>query len=55
MLSIQELHDGHNHSFSDVSNSDEKYFSKELLTLSAIGTDKMSFFFPNSRTGTTVA
>ena len=29
-----------------VSNSDERNFSKELLTLSAMGTDTMSSFFP---------
>ena len=44
MLSIQKLHDVHNHSFSKVINSDERNFSKELLTLSAMGTDKMSSF-----------
>ena len=44
MLSLQELHDGQNHSFSNFSSSDERNFSKELLTLSAMGTDTMSSF-----------
>ena len=44
MLSLQELHDGQNHSFSNVSNSDKRNFSKELLTLSAMGTDTISGF-----------
>ena len=30
MLSLQELHDRQNHSFSNVSNSDERKFSKKL-------------------------
>ena len=44
MLSLQELHDGQNHSFSSFINSDERNFSKEVLTLSAMGTDTMSSF-----------
>ena len=44
MLSLQELHDGQNHSFSNFINSDERNFSKEVLTLSAMGTDTMSSF-----------
>ena len=38
MLSLQALHDGKNHTFSNVSNSDERNFSKELSILSAMGT-----------------
>ena len=47
MLSLQELHDGQNHSFSSFINSDERNFSKEVLTLSAMGTDtiKMGLAF----------
>ena len=44
MLSLQALHDGQDHSFSNVSNSDERNFSKELLKLSVMGTDTMSSF-----------
>ena len=44
MLYFQELHDGQNHSFSNFSNFDERNFSKELLTLSAMETDTMSSF-----------
>ena len=44
MLSIQKLHDAQNHSFSKVINSDERNLSKELLTLSAMGTNTMSSF-----------
>ena len=44
MLSLQDLHDALNHSFSKVINSDERNFSKELLPLSAMGTDTMSSF-----------
>ena len=44
MLSLQELLDEQNHSFSNFSNSDERNFSKELLTLSAMGIDTMSSF-----------
>ena len=44
MLSLHELHDGQSHSFSNCSNSDERNFSKELLTLPAMGTDTMSSF-----------
>ena len=44
MLSLKELHDGQNHSFSNVSSSDERNFSKELLKLSAMRTDTMSSF-----------
>ena len=45
MLTVQELHDGQNHSFSNVSNSSERNFSKEVLTLSAMRTDAMSSFY----------
>ena len=44
MFSLQEFHDGQNNSFSDFSNSDERSFSKELLIVSAMGTDTMSSF-----------
>ena len=42
MVSLQELHDRQKHSLSNASNSDERNFSKELL--SAMGTDTMSGF-----------
>ena len=44
MLSLQVIHDRQNHSFSNVSNSDERNFSKELLILPAMGTDTMFSF-----------
>ena len=44
MLSLKELHDEQNHSFSDVNISDERNFSKELSTLSAMGIDTISSF-----------
>ena len=44
ILSPKELHDGQNQSFSDVNQSDERKFSKELLKLSAMETDTMSSF-----------
>ena len=42
MVSLQELHDRQKHSLSNASNSDERNFSKELL--SAMGTDTVSSF-----------
>ena len=36
MLSLHELNDRQNHSFSNFSNSDERNFSKELLTKGAM-------------------
>ena len=44
MLSLEELHDRQNHSFSNVGNSYERNFSNELLALSAMGTDTTSCF-----------
>ena len=44
LLSLQVIHDGQNHSFSNVSNSDERNLSKELLILPAMGTDTMLSF-----------
>ena len=44
MLSLQELHDAQNHSFSNFSNSDERNFYKQLLTLPSMGADTISSF-----------
>ena len=44
LLSLQVIHDGQNPSFSNVSDSDERNLSKELLILPAMGTDTMLIF-----------
>ena len=41
---LTEIQDGQNHSFSNVSNSHETNFSKEIWILSAMGIDTMSCF-----------